>query len=95
MLLDEFPVHVVDDWGKLEKLMQEISDEVTIAIDSEWKPHFVSTKEEIALIQIATSTAVYLVDVVVLEQRLTTPQWHHFFKILLCGNGTTRIGALC
>jgi len=44
--------------------------------------------------QIATSTEIFIVDVVVLEARLTEESWMQFFRTLLCSQ-TKKIGEGC
>uniref|UniRef100_A0A915DX15 3'-5' exonuclease domain-containing protein n=1 Tax=Ditylenchus dipsaci TaxID=166011 RepID=A0A915DX15_9BILA len=91
-LFENFPIYVIEDWTACELAMEKLSKEAVIGIDTEWKPHFCSTKEQVALIQVSSSTAVYLFDVVVLENRLSNEQWVQFFKMLLCSEHSTKIG---
>uniref|UniRef100_A0A1I7WW74 3'-5' exonuclease domain-containing protein n=1 Tax=Heterorhabditis bacteriophora TaxID=37862 RepID=A0A1I7WW74_HETBA len=87
-LFPNYPIIMVDNWISLSHLIEEIRNETVIGIDSEWKPQYLATGENIALLQVATSRAVYLIDFCILEEKLTLEQWKIFIKILLCGEAT-------
>ncbi|KAI1716488.1 3'-5' exonuclease domain-containing protein [Ditylenchus destructor] len=91
-LEDGYPIILVDDWSTLVRVIEDIKTQTHIGIDSEWRPHFCSAKELLAIIQVATSNAVYLIDVIVLENRLSKDQWFKFFKVLLCSEKPCKIG---
>lgn len=44
-LKEGVPIHFVDDRQRLQYLMDQIPKFDVIGIDTEWKPHFVCTKE--------------------------------------------------
>lgn len=47
-LFEGYPIFIVEDWPVLRKVMKALEDEELIGIDTEWKPHFVSTKEQLS-----------------------------------------------
>ncbi|KAL3104218.1 hypothetical protein niasHS_002245 [Heterodera schachtii] len=87
---------LVDTWPKLEQLIDHLrhDNEELFGIDAEWRPHYLCAAEKISLIQIATTKAVFLVDVLVLEESrtMTESQWLNFFDALLCTDVTRKIG---
>ncbi|KAI1724277.1 3'-5' exonuclease domain-containing protein [Ditylenchus destructor] len=91
-LEDGYPIVLVDDWSTVVRVIEDIKTQTHIGIDSEWRPHFCSAKELLAIIQVATASAVYLIDVIILENRLSKDQWFKFFKALLCTESPCKIG---
>uniref|UniRef100_A0A915EKV2 3'-5' exonuclease domain-containing protein n=1 Tax=Ditylenchus dipsaci TaxID=166011 RepID=A0A915EKV2_9BILA len=72
--------------------MDNLDAEKVIGIDTEGMPHFHSVKEQVALIQVASSTAVYLIDVIALKKVLDEKQWLTFFEIILFSDDVVTIG---
>uniref|UniRef100_A0A915EA72 3'-5' exonuclease domain-containing protein n=1 Tax=Ditylenchus dipsaci TaxID=166011 RepID=A0A915EA72_9BILA len=87
------PVEVVNNWQGLQKVIKSISNENIVGIDCEWKPSFSAISQQVSLIQIAASKAIYLVDVMVLERKnLSEEQWLCFFEALFCTEQPRKIG---
>uniref|UniRef100_A0A183CNF8 3'-5' exonuclease domain-containing protein n=1 Tax=Globodera pallida TaxID=36090 RepID=A0A183CNF8_GLOPA len=92
-----YPIEVIDRWERLERLIAHLrhDKEELFGIDAEWCPHFLSATatERISLIQIATTKAVFLVDVLLLdtEGKMTESHWLNFFDALFCTDGPRKI----
>lgn len=63
-----------------------------VSIDCEWKPSFGATQSQVALIQIATSNHVYLIDSLILNQQQYCSFWYTFHKSLLDNAEIIKIG---
>ncbi|KAK6034028.1 3'-5' exonuclease [Cooperia oncophora] len=84
-LMPGYPIIMITTWKQLNALMGKLKNETHIGIDSEWRP-YVSTSESIALLQIATKDAVYLVDFCSLKMESSTGEnaMEQFLRTLLC-----------
>uniref|UniRef100_A0A914GZ18 3'-5' exonuclease domain-containing protein n=1 Tax=Globodera rostochiensis TaxID=31243 RepID=A0A914GZ18_GLORO len=93
-----YQIEVIDRWERLDRLIAHLrhGGEELFGIDAEWCPHFLSATatERISLIQIATTKAVFLVDVLLLdtEGKMTESHWLNFFDALFCTDGPRKIG---
>ncbi|WKX93726.1 hypothetical protein Q1695_011187 [Nippostrongylus brasiliensis] len=83
-LMPGYPIVIVKTWKQLSALMHQLNEESHIGIDSEWKPQYITPSESIALLQVATKDAVYLVDFCALEFDMNESQWSLFLRALLC-----------
>ncbi|KAE9418392.1 hypothetical protein Angca_004143 [Angiostrongylus cantonensis] len=90
-LLPGYPILTIRTWSQLRALIDKFENESYIGIDSEWKPQYIAPCESVALLQIALTDAVYLVDFCSLEKELVESQWRLFLHTLLC-NSSIKIG---
>ncbi|KHN73129.1 putative exonuclease mut-7 [Toxocara canis] len=91
-LYDGHPVIMVDTVAALKQFRAVFDTSEVIGIDTEWKPMFLSTVEQVALLQISIPSCSYLVDVVKLEEEATEEQWTEFFKALFCTQSSVKLG---
>uniref|UniRef100_A0A914W020 Uncharacterized protein n=1 Tax=Plectus sambesii TaxID=2011161 RepID=A0A914W020_9BILA len=66
--------------------------EVVIGLDTEWRPLFLCSNEQVALIQVATKDCAFLIDVLALESILSEQEWICFFEQLLCTDEAFKLG---
>ncbi|CAI4233402.1 unnamed protein product [Auanema sp. JU1783] len=85
-LEDNHPIHMIDDWEALKKLMEEIKRTECIGLDSEFKPCNGLKGAGVALLQCSLVHETYLVDIFTLENSLDQEQWRMFLTTLLCGD---------
>ncbi|KAJ8729404.1 hypothetical protein PYW08_000985 [Mythimna loreyi] len=91
--LDEDQITLIDTGEKFYDLM--ISDVVkssVVSIDCEWKPSFGATQSQVALIQIATTCKVYLIDALVLNKPEYQSFWYTFHKQFLDNAEIIKVG---
>ncbi|KAK5968448.1 3'-5' exonuclease domain-containing protein [Trichostrongylus colubriformis] len=86
-LMPGYPIIMISTWKQLSALTNKLMDETHIGIDSEWKPKITSHCENIALLQLATKDAVYLVDFCSLKMPNDVGEDYmgSFLRTLLCG----------
>ena len=87
--LDDSKIHLVTDKEKFDEMLTDLCSKSIIAFDSEWKPTFCSTNE-VALIQLATRTDVYLIDVLVLQ--LANDDWNSLAKNVFNNSEILKLG---
>ncbi|XP_076171130.1 exonuclease mut-7 homolog isoform X2 [Ptiloglossa arizonensis] len=63
-------IKVVNNLRSFEDFLDGLKDVCVVGIDLEWKPNFGTKKTELALIQIATETNVYILDVTTMGTKL-------------------------
>ncbi|XGW09813.1 hypothetical protein V3C99_011796 [Haemonchus contortus] len=85
-LMPGYPIVTITTWKQLSALTKKLDGETHIGIDSEWKPQYASFSENIALLQIATKDAVYLVDFISLKMgnNIKENELESFLRSLLC-----------
>ncbi|VDO52669.1 unnamed protein product [Haemonchus placei] len=85
-LMPGYPIITITTWKQLGALTKKLEGETHIGIDSEWKPQYASFSENIALLQIATKDAVYLVDFISLKMgnNIKENELESFLRSLLC-----------
>uniref|UniRef100_A0A915AYV5 3'-5' exonuclease domain-containing protein n=1 Tax=Parascaris univalens TaxID=6257 RepID=A0A915AYV5_PARUN len=91
-LFDGHPVIMVDTIMSLRRLIGVFETASIIGIDTEWKPMFLSTVEQVALLQVSTRSCSYLVDVIKLEEEIGEEEWMEFFKALFCTESSMKLG---
>ncbi|CAD0196138.1 unnamed protein product [Chrysodeixis includens] len=91
-LLDD-QVIMIDTAEKFNDLIvSEIVKSSLVGIDCEWKPSFGATQSQVALIQLATSNRVYLIDTLILNKVEYASYWHTFYKSFLDNAEIIKIG---
>lgn len=69
-------VVIVTSVEEFTKCMSVLTESPLIAIDSEWKPTFgIGSAEQAALLQMATQSRAFLLDLVALQPLLEVPHW--------------------
>ncbi|CAK1603100.1 unnamed protein product [Parnassius mnemosyne] len=63
-----------------------------VSIDCEWKPSFGATQSQVALIQIATDSYVYLIDTLIFNKKQYSSFWYSFNKSLLDNAEIIKLG---
>lgn len=82
-------ITLVDDATKFVDMINVLKTETLIAIDSEWKPTFTAV-DEVALIQMAASNKIYLIDINVLQ--LSDNDWKKFGTNILNNEEILKLG---
>ncbi|XP_047041379.1 exonuclease mut-7 homolog [Helicoverpa zea] len=91
LLEDE--ITLIDNGEKFYNLMiSEVVKSSVVGIDCEWKPSFGATYSQVALIQIATSSKVYLLDALVLNKPEYSSFWYTFHKSFLDNAEIIKVG---
>lgn len=81
--LPEEHVVMIDTGEKFYDLMSLLGGCSLVSIDCEWKPSFGAKQSQVALIQIATHTNVYLIDALLLNNQSYASFWYTFHKSFL------------
>lgn len=87
--LENVEVIIVDTKELCDKMIEHLLQQQIIAMDSEWKPNFQSNSE-VALIQLASSTKVFLVDVIVLD--LSDSDWNRLGQYVFNNEEILKLG---
>ncbi|XP_064105814.1 exonuclease mut-7 homolog isoform X2 [Macrobrachium nipponense] len=83
---------LIDSVEEFEKCMIDVSKSPVLGLDSEWKPTFgIGAGEQVSLMQIATATHVYLVDIMSLQPLLDNSHWSQLGNIFTDAN-ITKLG---
>lgn len=82
-------ITLVDNATKFVDMINVLETETIIAIDSEWKPTFTAV-DEVALIQLAASKHIYLLDIIVLQ--LSENDWNTFGTRILNNDEILKLG---
>lgn len=86
-------ITIIDNAEKFYDLVNSNLAECSIvSIDCEWKPSFGASQSQVALIQIATLNAVYLIDTLILNKQEYSSFWYTFHKSLLDNAEIIKIG---
>lgn len=85
-------VIVVDTVSGFEDCVKDVCGSPVIGLDSEWKPSFgIGAAEQVALLQLATLTHVFLIDIVSLQPLLNHCHWRLLGQIF-SDNRITKLG---
>lgn len=89
----EDQIILVDTVQKFDDLMiSEVVKNSVVSIDCEWKPSFGATQSQVALIQIATNSTVYLIDTLILNKPEYSTSWCTFHKSFLDNAEIIKVG---
>ncbi|KAK7083667.1 hypothetical protein SK128_013603, partial [Halocaridina rubra] len=93
LLLPPENIIIVDTIEGFEECMKTLSSGIIVGVDTEWKPTFGigHEREQVALLQLASVTHVFLIDVVLLLPCLTANHWIMLGKIFVNDN-ITKLG---
>ncbi|XP_012259642.2 exonuclease mut-7 homolog isoform X2 [Athalia rosae] len=85
-------IKIVDDERSFEEFLNQGLEDVTmVGIDSEWKPSFGTKQSDLALIQIATNTTVYILDVIGMGKELVN-LWTELGRALFDNKNILKLG---
>ncbi|XP_066939853.1 exonuclease mut-7 homolog isoform X2 [Macrobrachium rosenbergii] len=83
---------LIDSMEEFERCMIEVSKSPVLGLDSEWKPTFgIGAGEQVSLMQIATATHAYLIDIMSLQPLLDNSHWSQLGNIFTDAN-ITKLG---
>ncbi|CAF4759437.1 unnamed protein product [Pieris macdunnoughi] len=83
---------MVDTAEKFHETLSSIIGCNVVSIDCEWKPSFGAVQSQVALIQIATLTNVYLFDTLIFNGKQYTSLWNIFNKSFLDNDEIIKLG---
>ncbi|XP_022820683.1 exonuclease mut-7 homolog [Spodoptera litura] len=91
--LQEDQITIIDTGEKFYDLMiSDIVKSSIVSIDCEWKPSFGATQSQVALIQIATTNKVHLIDTLQLNKPEYISFWYTFHKSFLDNAEIIKVG---
>ncbi|XP_028159293.1 exonuclease mut-7 homolog [Ostrinia furnacalis] len=90
--LPEEHVVLIDTGEKFYDLMTLLSQCSLVSIDCEWKPSFGAKQSQVALIQVATYTHIYLIDALLLNSQSYSSFWYTFYKTFLDNAEIIKLG---
>lgn len=86
-------VIMVDTKEGFMTCVQRLSQAGTsVGIDSEWKPGFGNSIQRVALMQLAITDRVYLLDVIGLSRHLQESDWQHLVSRVFCNPAIRKLG---
>ncbi|CAH1644902.1 unnamed protein product [Spodoptera littoralis] len=93
LCLQEDQITIIDTGEKFYDLMiSDIVKSSIVSIDCEWKPSFGATQSQVALIQIATTNKVHLIDTLQLNKPEYISFWYTFHKSFLDNAEIIKVG---
>lgn len=90
--IKEDSIIMIDAAEKFHDSLSCIRNCNVVSIDCEWKPSFGAEQSQVALIQIATFTNVYLFDTLIFNDKQYTPFWNRFIKLFLENDEIIKLG---
>ncbi|XP_045510918.1 exonuclease mut-7 homolog [Colias croceus] len=90
--LPENCIIMIDTTEKFYDVMNQLEKCNLVSIDCEWKPSFGAAQSQVALIQVATPTCIYLIDTIIFNDKQYSSFWHRFNKGLLENDEIIKLG---
>ncbi|TKR92985.1 hypothetical protein L596_007527 [Steinernema carpocapsae] len=87
-------IEFVADMAKLRELTELLrgTRDSVIAIDSEYRPLYITGCERVALLQLAVNGRVFLVDTLMLQNAELATAWKDFFEVLFTDESNLKLG---
>ncbi|XP_068236565.1 exonuclease mut-7 homolog isoform X1 [Palaemon carinicauda] len=83
---------LIDSVEEFDKSMIELTKSSILGLDSEWKPSFgVGSGEQVSLMQLATPTHAYLIDIITLQPLMNDSHWMQLGNLFTNAN-ITKLG---
>ncbi|XP_053608094.1 exonuclease mut-7 homolog [Plodia interpunctella] len=83
---------MIDTGEKFYDMISTLKKCNVVSIDCEWKPSFGATQSQVALVQVAISDCVYLIDTLLFNTQQYTTFWHTFYKSILDNGEIIKLG---
>ncbi|VVD01809.1 unnamed protein product [Leptidea sinapis] len=83
---------MVSDGEQFYDIMSTLEKCEMVSIDCEWKPSFGAAQSQVALIQVATFSCVYLIDTLILNDKKYASFWYTFNKHFLDNDEIIKLG---
>lgn len=87
--LEASDITIVQTRQEFYKMIKYLAVQNYIAFDAEWKPTFCTTTE-LALIQLATSSKIFLIDVILIS--IDISDWNKLGELIFNNNEILKIG---
>ncbi|KAG1690277.1 Exonuclease mut-7 [Nymphon striatum] len=85
-------IEFIDDKVKFDDFLRTVRKEKVVGVDAEWKPSFGKQQNRISILQLATSSHVYILDIITLSNKLYSKDWVDFFQCFFCNKDIKKVG---